>query len=114
MAGHCACAPPHDRPLTAPWPAVLAADSWRTHRLFKPLMVLRMNPLQPKKLLNTKWTALQPVRKDKHFLVTKVVLPEVEGAKIEWVEIEAVFSQARQTLAWRALQDDTVWAQGWV
>ncbi len=77
-------------------------------------MVLRMNPLHPKKLLNTKWTALQPVRKDKHFLVTKVVLPEVEGAKIEWVEIEAVFSQARQTLAWRALQDDTVWAQGWV
>lgn len=79
-----------------------------------PLKVRCMNPLSPKKLLKTKWTALHPVHKDKHFLVTKVVLPEVEGAKIEWVEIEAVFSQARQTLAWRALQDDTVWAQGWV
>ena len=35
-----------------------------------------MNPLNPKKLLLTKWTALQPSHKDKHFLVAKVVLPE--------------------------------------
>lgn len=73
-----------------------------------------MNPLNPKKLLLTKWTALQPSHKDKHFLVAKVVLPDPPDAKIEWVEIEAVFSQKRQTIAWRALQDDSVWAQGWV
>ena len=73
-----------------------------------------MNPLNPKKLLLTKWTALQPQHKDKHFLVSKVVRPEPPDTKIEWIEIEAVFSQQRQTLAWRALQDDTVWAQGWV
>ena len=73
-----------------------------------------MNPLNPKKLLLTKWTALHPAHKDKHFLVAKVLLPELPGSKIEWVEIEAVFSQKRQTIAWRALQDDSVWAQGWV
>ncbi len=73
-----------------------------------------MNPLNPKKLLLTKWTALQPAHKSKHFLVAKVLLPELPGSKIEWVEIEAVFSQKRQTIAWRALQDDSVWAQGWV
>lgn len=73
-----------------------------------------MNPLSPKKLLLTKWTALQPVCKDKHFMVAKVLVPELPGSKIEWVEIEAVLSQKRQTIAWRALQDDSVWAQGWV
>ena len=80
----------------------------------KPLKVHCMNPLNPKKLLLTKWTALKPTHKDKHFLVAKVVLPEPPDTKIEWIEVEAVFSKQRQTLAWRALQDDTVWAQGWV
>jgi hypothetical protein len=28
-----------------------------------------MNPLNPKKLLLTKWTAVKPVAKQKHFLV---------------------------------------------
>jgi hypothetical protein len=29
------------------------------------------------------------------------------------VEIEAVFSKAVQVIAWRDLQDDSVWRQGW-
>lgn len=73
-----------------------------------------MNPLSPKKLLLSKWTALQPVRKDKHFLIAKVIAPEVEGAAIEWVEVEAIFSKTRQTMRWRDLQNAEVWAQGWV
>lgn len=73
-----------------------------------------MNPLNPKKLLLTKWTAVQPIGKDKHFLVTKVVAPELVGGTTQWVEIEAVFSQSTQRLAWRDLQNDDVWKQGWV
>ena len=73
-----------------------------------------MNPLSPKKLLRSKWTAVQPVRKDKHFLVTHVITPEVEGAAPEWIEIEAVFSRASQKIRWRDLQNADVWAQGWV
>jgi hypothetical protein len=30
------------------------------------------------------------------------------------VEIEAVFSKATLVIAWRELQDDGVWHQGWV
>jgi tryptophan-rich hypothetical protein len=30
------------------------------------------------------------------------------------VEIEAVFSKATLVIAWRELQDDGVWRQGWV
>ena len=49
--------------------------------------------LSPKKLLLTKWTAVTPRWKEKHFLVTKVVEPEVEGGRIEFVELEAVYTK---------------------
>ena len=73
-----------------------------------------MNPLNPKKLLLTKWTAVQPVRKDKHFLVTKVVEPDTPGEATQWVDIEAVFSRSMHRVAWRDLQNDAIWKQGWV
>ena len=55
-----------------------------------------------------------PVRKDKHFLVTKVIEPFVVGDKTEWVEIVAVFSRSIQRVSWRELQNEEVWMQGWV
>jgi tryptophan-rich hypothetical protein len=46
-------------------------------------------------------------------LVSRVIQPELPTDPIEQVEIEAVFSKATQTIAWRDLQDDSVWLQGW-
>eukprot|EP01032_Pedospumella_encystans_P019800 gene19800-22508_t len=60
------------------------------------------------------WTAVKPVAKQKHFLVSRVIQPELPTDPIELVEIEAVFSKATQVIAWRELQDDSVWRQGWV
>ena len=71
-------------------------------------------PLNPKKLLLTKWTAVKPVAKQKHFLVSRVIQPDLPTDPIDLVEIEAVFSKATQVIAWRDLQDDSVWRQGWV
>ena len=73
-----------------------------------------MNPLNPKKLLLTKWTAVKPVAKQKHFLVSRVIQPELDTDPVEWVEIESVFSKATQTIKWRELQNDAFWRQGWV
>jgi tryptophan-rich hypothetical protein len=73
-----------------------------------------MNPLNPKKLLLTKWTAVTPVAKQKHFLVSRVIQPDLLTDPIEFVEIEAVFSKATQIMPWRELQDAGVWKQGWV
>ena len=73
-----------------------------------------MNPLNPKKLLLTKWTAVTPIAKQKHFLVSRVIQLEQPADPIESVETEAVFSKATQVIAWRELQDDSVWRQGWV
>ncbi len=73
-----------------------------------------MNPLNPKKLLLTKWTAVTPIAKQKHFLVSRVIQPEQPADPIESVEIEAIFSKATQIIPWRNLQDEEVWRQGWV
>ena len=73
-----------------------------------------MNPLNPKKLLLTKWTAVKPIAKQKHFLVSRVIQPELPNDRIQLVEIEAVFSNVTQVIAWRDLQNDDVWRQGWV
>lgn len=73
-----------------------------------------MNPLSPKKLLLTKWTAVVPVAKQKHFLVSRVIQPELPDAPIEQIEIESVYAKATQVIAWRELQNDKVWRQGWV
>jgi tryptophan-rich hypothetical protein len=73
-----------------------------------------MNPLNPKKLLLSKWTAVKPVAKQKHFLVSRVIQPELPTEPVELVEIEAVFSKAVKVITWRELQDESVWRQGWV
>jgi tryptophan-rich hypothetical protein len=73
-----------------------------------------MNPLNPKKLLLTKWTAVKPIAKQKHFLVSRVIEPDLPTDPVVSVEIEAVFSKATQVIAWRELQDDSVWRLGWV
>jgi tryptophan-rich hypothetical protein len=73
-----------------------------------------MNPLHPKKLLLTKWTAVEPIAKNKHFLVSRVMTPEPPSVVIEWVELEAVYSKAVVRMDWRALRDTSRWKQGWV
>lgn len=77
-------------------------------------MPARKNRLSPKKLLQTKWTAVVPVGKEKHFIVTRVIAPEPPGARIDTVELQAVHSGRLSTLGWRELTDAGRWHQGWV
>ena len=74
----------------------------------------RKNPLSPKKLLLSKWTAVAPADKEKHFVVTRIVVPDLPAIRIEWVEIEAVYSGRSSMLRWRDLTDGSRWRQGWV
>ncbi len=68
--------------------------------------------LSPKKLLHTKWTAVVPVRKEKHFLVTAV--HEDAAGVPQTVTLEAVHSKRERQVEWRALRDAEQWRQGWV
>ena len=72
------------------------------------------NPLHPKKLLLTKWTAVEPRNREKHIVVSRVAPPEEPGGAVPWVEIEAVHSGRTRRIAWRDLRDSAVWKQGWV
>jgi len=54
------------------------------------------------------------VAKQKHYLVSRVIEPELPSDPMVLVEIEAVFSKAVQVIPWRELQDEAVWRQGWV
>lgn len=73
-----------------------------------------MTSLHPKKLLLTKWTAVHPIARQKHFIVTKVIEPDNPEDAIERIEIEAVLTQASKQIAWRELRDPSQWRQGWV
>jgi len=69
--------------------------------------------INPRKLLLSKWTAAQPVAKEKHFLVLKVHTPDEPRAPIEWVELEAVMTHRIERLLWQELSDSSRWLQGW-
>ena len=73
-----------------------------------------LNPLNPKKLLHSKWTAVAPVRQEKHFMVTLVVQPTPPATRIDHVQLEAVHSKRTVMLPWRDLTDATQWRQGWL
>ncbi len=72
------------------------------------------NPLHPKKLLLSKWTAVSPQHKEKHFMVARLVQPETPDAPVQEIELEAVHSGRCRRIAWRELRDASQWRQGWV
>ena len=69
--------------------------------------------IQPAKLLLSKWTAVAPRNREKHFLVTRVIVPENPDAPTEWVDLEAVYSGRTRRMAWRDLADPAHWMRGW-
>ena len=74
-------------------------------------LMTNMNTLSPKKLLNSKWTAVTPVQKEKHFIVSEVEFDE-ENSVVS-CSIEAVMSKRSFAINWQDLKDDRLWLQGW-
>ncbi|MBH0080264.1 TIGR02450 family Trp-rich protein [Pseudoalteromonas sp. NZS11] len=70
-----------------------------------------MNKLNPKKLLNSKWTATPSINKEKHFIIVEVEFDE-DGNVIECIT-EAVMSKNQYLISWRDLKDNQKWLQGW-
>lgn len=67
--------------------------------------------INPKKLLHSKWTAINPSNKEKHFLVTEVAFNE-EGEVIHCL-LEAVLTNRSEPIDWTELKDENNWRQGW-
>jgi tryptophan-rich hypothetical protein len=70
-----------------------------------------INQINPKKLLNSKWTAIKSINKEKHFLITKVTFDE-EGI-VTLCVIEAIISHRQTEIDWRDLKNIDLWKQGW-
>ena len=70
------------------------------------------NTVNRKKLPMSKWTAVSPVEREKHFLVVDWVRDE-EGEPTELLSIEAVLTQRLRRIHWRELEDSGSWQIGW-
>ena len=70
-----------------------------------------MTKINPRKLLNSKWTAVKPLKKEKHFLVTELEFDE-EGDVVHCL-IEAVISKRSAPIQWTELKNNEKWLQGW-
>ena len=70
-----------------------------------------MNRINPAKLLLSKWTATEPLNKEKHFLVTELFRDE-ENTVLE-IELQAVMTRRTQRLPWQTLQNADHWTMGW-
>lgn len=69
------------------------------------------NQINPNKLLLSKWTAVQPVNKEKHFLVAELLKDEQE--QIIGCVLEAVINNRKIEMAWQELSNSENWLLGW-
>lgn len=70
-----------------------------------------------KKLKNSKWTAVQPKNKEKHFVVIKVVVNEDDPQVVEKILLEAILTKSVYTLTrenLKELNDKSLWRSGWL
>jgi tryptophan-rich hypothetical protein len=70
-----------------------------------------MNKINPKKILNSKWTAVKPNGREKHFIITELELNDA-GDVIE-CNIEAIVSKRSKAIDWHELKNNNLWLQGW-
>lgn len=71
-----------------------------------------MNRINSAKLHNSKWTAIKPMNREKHFLVSKVKFDEEDGSVLS-CKLEAVLSNNEYFIDWIELKDEKKWIQGW-
>jgi tryptophan-rich hypothetical protein len=70
-----------------------------------------MNRINPHKLQHSKWTAVHPRNREKHFLVT-ALNSDMEG-HVQSCILEAVHSRRETEMDWRELKNDERWLMGW-
>ncbi len=68
--------------------------------------------INPEKLLLSKWTAVKPSNKEKHFLVTRLIRDEQEI--VVTCLLEAVINHSEVELDWYLLKDASTWLPGWL
>ncbi|GAA0822956.1 TIGR02450 family Trp-rich protein [Colwellia sp. D2M02] len=70
-----------------------------------------MNKVSPKSLLNSKWTKVEVINKEKHFIITAVEFDEEQ--RVSECIIEAVINNNEYSINWRDLKNPQLWKIGW-
>ena len=70
-----------------------------------------MNKINPKVLINSKWTKVKVSNKEKHFIVTVVKFNEHQ--KVTKCLIESVKTKNEFAIDWRELKETDHWRIGW-
>ena len=70
-----------------------------------------MNRINPAKLHNSKWTAVNPIKREKHFLLSDIEFDE-DGSVIS-CKLEAIISKKTYPIDWKELKNQDKWIQGW-
>lgn len=70
-----------------------------------------MNRINPKKLLLSKWTAVTPQNKERHFIVTELI--KDDDNQITGCQLEAVINHHVYAIDWQLLKNSEQWRMGW-
>ncbi len=73
-----------------------------------------MRQINYKKLLNSKWTALKPEAKERHFTIIKVYKNNEVNQIIDWVSLEAVLTKRVFKINPIELRNGLAWSEGWL
>jgi tryptophan-rich hypothetical protein len=85
----------------------LTQEVWELKPLNKPANT----QINAAKLLLSKWTAVVPQNKEKHFLVTTV--NEDDLGQVMTCTLEAVLTKQAYKINWHDLKDSQRWLVGW-
>lgn len=72
-----------------------------------------VNRFNPRKLLLSKWTAVNAENREKHFIVINLIEPDPPAERPEYIELQAVLGGRIYTMPWAELRDGRRWLQGW-
>lgn len=70
-----------------------------------------INRINPKKLLLSKWTAVTPEQKERHFIVSELIKDENED--VVSCILEPVINKNTYEVDWQILKNNEVWIMGW-
>lgn len=73
---------------------------------------MKRTQINPRKLQLSKWTAVSPQQREKHFIITRLRIDE--RGQVTLCELQAVLSRRRERIDWQVLEDRTRWQPGWL
>ncbi len=69
------------------------------------------NKINPQKLLLSKWTAVTPNNKERHFIVTELF--KDGNDQILGCNLESVINNNNYQIEWQELRNSEDWLMGW-